>query len=128
VIDPLGLALEHFDATGKSRRNDGGTVIDASGQLYDGTTINGSADLRAALLRHKDAFLLSFTENLMTYGLGRRVEAADMPAVRKIIRQAAAQNYRLSAFLTGVVESDAFGSAKPRDTRAAETAAGREQQ
>ena len=112
VIDPLGLALEPFDATGKFRVKDGGTVVDASGVLFDGTSINGPAGLRAALLRHQDAFLLSFTRSLMTYALGRRVEAADMPAVRKIIRAAEAQNYKMSAFINGVIQSDAFQMAR----------------
>jgi hypothetical protein len=108
VIDPLGLALENFDATGKWRVKDGGAAVDAGGQLFDGTSIEGPAGLRSAVLRHKDAFLLSFTRSLMTYALGRRVEAADMPAVRQIIRAAEAQDYRISAFITGIVESSAF--------------------
>jgi hypothetical protein len=108
VIDPLGLALENFDATGKWRIRDGGMPVDTSGQLFDGTSIAGPSGLRDALLRHKDVVLLSFTRSLMTYALGRRVEAADMPSVRRIIRNAAAQNYRVSAFVTGIVESDAF--------------------
>jgi hypothetical protein len=114
VIDPLGLTLEHFDATGKWRINDGGSPVDAEGSLFDGTTATGSAGLRAALLRHQDAFLLTFTERLMTYALGRRVEAFDMPAVRRIIREAAARNYKISAFVTAIVESPAFWSARRR--------------
>jgi hypothetical protein len=112
VIDPLGLALENFDATGKWRIRDGGMAVDTKGQLFDGTAIEGPDGLRNALLRHQDVFLLSFTRSLMTYALGRRVEAYDMPAIRKIIRAAAAQNYRISAFVNGIVESDAFRMAK----------------
>ncbi len=112
VIDPLGLALENFDATGKWRIRDGGMTVDTSGQLFDGTSIAGPAGLREALLRHKDVVLLSFTRSLMTYALGRRIEAADMPVVRRIIRSAEAQQYRISAFVTGIVESDAFRMAK----------------
>ena len=108
VIDPLGLALENFDVTGRWRIKDNGMPIDASGELYDGTKMNGPAGLRSALLKHKDAFLVSFTENLMTYALGRRVEAYDMPAVRRIIRDAAAANYRMSAFIHGVINSAPF--------------------
>ncbi len=108
VIDPLGLALENFDATGRYRINDGTVPVDTAGTLYDGTTIEGAAGLRGAVLRHKDAFLLSFTESLMTYALGRRVEPADMPAVRRIIREAAARDYRMSAFINGIVDSAAF--------------------
>ena len=112
VIDPLGLALENFDATGKWRIRDGGMAVDTSGQLFDGTSITGSSGLRDALLKHKDVVLLSFTRSLMTYALGRRVEASDMPAIRRIIRGAEAQQYRISAFVTGIVESDAFRMAK----------------
>ena len=112
VIDPLGLALEPFDATGKWRVKDGGSAVDPTGVLYDGTAINGPAGLRAALLRHQDAVLLSFTRSFMTYALGRRVEATDLPAVRKIIRGAEAQNYRMSAFINGVIQSGAFQMAR----------------
>jgi hypothetical protein len=108
VIDPLGLALENFDATGKWRIKDGGSAVDASGDLYDGTKMSGPADLRSALLKHQDAVLLSFTESLMTYALGRRVETFDMPTIRRIIRGAQKQDLRISAFVTGIVESQAF--------------------
>ena len=112
VIDPLGLALENFDATGKWRIRDGGIAVDTKGELFDGAAIEGPDGLRDALLRHKDVVLLSFTRSLMTYALGRRVEAFDMPAVRRIIRDAESQNYRISAFVNGIVESDAFRMAK----------------
>ncbi len=112
VIDPLGLALENFDATGKWRIRDGGMTVDTKGQLFDGTAIEGPDGLRDALLRHKDVVVLSFTRSLMTYALGRRVEPFDMPAVRRIIRDAEARNYRISAFVNGIVESDAFRMAK----------------
>lgn len=126
VIDPLGLALENFDVTGKWRVNDGDVPVDASGTVYDGSTVEGPAGLRSAVLRHKDAFVTSFTESLMTYALGRRVEAADMPAVRRIIRQAAAREYRLSAFINGVIDSAAFQMARPpnKETTATTTTMG----
>jgi len=108
VIDPLGLALEHFDATGRYRIKDNGVPVDAVGDLYDGTRMVGEAGLRAALVGHKDAFLLSFTEHLMTYALGRRVDASDMPAVRAVIRQAARHDYKISAFVHGIVASEQF--------------------
>ena len=108
VIDPLGLALENFDATGRHRINDSGMTVDAVGVLYDGTTMDGAEGLRRALLKHTDAFLLSFTEHMMTYALGRRVEASDMPAVRAVIRSAAKQDYRVSAFVRGIVASAPF--------------------
>ena len=112
VIDPLGLALENFDATGRWRSRDGGVAVDTKGELFDGAAIEGPDGLRDALLRHQDVVLRSFTRSLMTYALGRRVEAFDMPAVRRIIRDAEAQNYRISAFVNGIVESDAFRMVK----------------
>ena len=112
VIDPLGLALENFDVTGRWRIKDNGAPISASGELYDGTPMDGPTGLRSALLKHKDAFFVSFTESLMTYALGRRVEAYDMPAVRRVIRDAAARDHRLSAFVLGVVNSPAFRSSQ----------------
>jgi mono/diheme cytochrome c family protein len=108
VIDPLGLALENFDITGKWRANDSLVPVDAKGQLYDGMPMDGPAGLRAALLKHQDVFLLSFTEHLMTYALGRRIESYDMPVVRAIIRDAAKANYRMSAFITGITTSAPF--------------------
>jgi hypothetical protein len=119
VIDPLGLALENFDVTGKWRVNDGDQSVDATGTVYDGATIEGPAGLRTAILRHQDAFLLSFTESLLTYAVGRRVEALDMPEVRRIIRRAAASEYRMSAFLGGVIDSAPFRMARPPATAAA---------
>jgi hypothetical protein len=108
VIDPLGLALENFDVTGHYRIKDNGQPIDSSGELYDGTPITGLIGLRDALLNRKGIVLQSFTENLMTYALGRRVEAADMPTVRAIVRAAAQDDYRISAFILGVITSPAF--------------------
>jgi hypothetical protein len=108
VIDPLGLALEHFDVTGHSRIKDSGKPIDASGELYDGTRIDGLLGLRDVLLQRKNMVLQSLTENLMTYALGRRVEAADMPTVRAIVRAAERQEYRISAFINGIIASPAF--------------------
>ena len=129
VIDPLGLALEHFDATGRYRIKDNGVPVDAVGDLYDGTKMDGAAGLRGALLTHKDAFLLSFTEHLMTYALGRRIEPSDMPAVRKVIRAAAKQDYRMSAFVRGIAASEPFQKSVVRDaaptTEAGQPAAAR---
>jgi cytochrome c551/c552 len=110
VIDPLGLALERFDATGKWRIKDSGMPVDDSGVMYDGTKLDGPAGLRSALLKHKDVFLQTFSENLMTYALGRRIEPYDMPAVRAIVRDAGRADYRFSAFVLGIVKSAAFGT------------------
>jgi len=108
VIDPLGLTLENFDVTGRWRIRDNGAPVDSAGDLYDGTKMAGPAGLRAALLKHQDAFILSFTERLMTYAVGRRVESYDMPAIRAIMRDAARSHNRFSAFVMGVVTSPAF--------------------
>ncbi len=108
LIDPLGLALENFDVTGAWRIRDNGNPIDPTGDLYDGTKMDGPIALRNAILKHSDAFVLSFTENLMTYALGRRVEFYDMPAVRQIIREAAKNENKMPAFVLGVVKSNAF--------------------
>ena len=113
VIDPLGLTLENFDATGVWRIKDNEVPVDSIGDLYDGTKMNGPAGLREGLLKHSDIFLETFTENLMTYALGRRVEYSDMPAIRAILRDAGKNNNRLSSFVLGVVNSGAFRMAKP---------------
>ena len=108
VIDPIGLAFENFDVTGAWRARDGGNLVDPSSELYDGTPIKGVAELRAAILKRPEVFYRIFTENLMAYGLGRRVEYFDQPAIREITRDAAEEDYRLSAFILGVVNSPAF--------------------
>jgi hypothetical protein len=108
VIDPLGLSLENFDVTGKWRIKDNGVPVDSTGTLYDGTPLAGPAGLRAALLKHQDVFMLSFTESLMTYALGRRIEPQDMSAVRKMIKDAAKRDYRVSAFVQAIAISPQF--------------------
>jgi hypothetical protein len=108
VIDPLGLALENYDATGAWRIKDNGVPVDPTGELYDGTRLDGPGALRGALLKHSDVILLSFTESLMTYALGRPVEHDDMPTVRAIVRDAGRAGNRISSFITGVVTSAAF--------------------
>jgi hypothetical protein len=110
VMDPLGLALENFDATGMWRDRDryAGAAIDASGVLPDGTPITGPDDLRTALLRRPAQFAQTFTEGLLTYATGRKLEYYDMPTVRRIVRGAAASEYRFSALVQAVVRSDQF--------------------
>lgn len=108
VIDPIGLALENFDVTGAWRVKDNDGPVDATGQLWDGSPLNGPASLRQALLQYSEAFFRTFTEHLLTYALGRRVDYRDMPAVRAIVREAAAREYRFSAFVLGVVKSPLF--------------------
>jgi len=111
VMDPLGLALENFNAVGQYRATDPDTrdAIDAAGQLPDGTTINGPDDLRRALVERPDhQFVHALTENLMTYALGRSLDYRDMPTVRRIVKKAAADDYRFKSIVLGVVSSDAF--------------------
>jgi hypothetical protein len=108
MIDPLGLALENFDVTGQFRIKDSGNPVDVRGELYDGTPLNSVGDLRSALLKRPEPLLRTFTENLMAYALGRRVEYFDMPAIRQITENAAADDYRMSSFIKGVINSDAF--------------------
>ena len=120
VIDPIGLALENFDVTGAWRIRDGGNMVDPVSELYDGTPLAGPEDLRNALLSRSEVFYRVFTENLMAYALGRRVEYYDMPTVRTIVKEAGEDGYKLSAFILGVVKSAAFTSAKaPRPAIAA---------
>ena len=108
IMDPIGLAMENFDAVGRWRTNDEGVAIDASGQLVDGTPINGPASLRKAMLDRSDAFVSSLTEKLMMYGAGRETKYYDMPAVRTVMRDAAKNRYRFSDLVLGIVKSAPF--------------------
>jgi Protein of unknown function (DUF1592)/Protein of unknown function (DUF1588)/Protein of unknown function (DUF1585)/Protein of unknown function (DUF1595)/Protein of unknown function (DUF1587) len=110
VMDPLGLALENFDAVGVWRTKDrlAGDAIDASGELPDGTKINGPNDLRKALVSNPDQFVQTLTEKLMTYALGRTVEWRDMPTVRKIVSDGAKDGYRFSSIVMGIIDSEQF--------------------
>ena len=120
LIDPIGLALENFDVTGRWRTLDAGAPIDPVGELYDGTILNGPTSLRQAILDRSDAFVHNFTENLLTFGLGRKVEHYDMPTVRAIARRAAAEDNRFSSFIMGVVGSAAFQMSRAEETTVAE--------
>jgi hypothetical protein len=111
VIDPIGLSLDNFDVTGAWRIKDRGVPVKVTSELYDGTPLNGVADLRAALLARSDVVMTHMTERLLSYALGRRVEHYDMPAVRNILREAKAKDYRMSALILGVVKSAAFRTA-----------------
>ena len=107
-MDPIGLAIDNFDVTGRWRIRENGMPLDTRGALYDGTPLTSPADLTQALVRLKTPVLRNFTANLMAYGLGRRVEYFDMPTVRKIVAEAEKEEYRPSSFVLGIVESDAF--------------------
>jgi len=108
IMDPIGLALENFDAVGAWRTRDAGLPIDASGQLMDGTAVDGPESLRRALLAKPDVFVGNVAEKLLTYALGRRLEYYDMPAVRTIVRDAARRENRVSALVMAVVTSQPF--------------------
>ncbi|HEX6999119.1 MAG TPA: DUF1592 domain-containing protein [Gammaproteobacteria bacterium] len=110
IMDPLGFALENFNAVGQWRTHDPDThtPIDASGQLPDGTPVSGPADLRRALLERPEQFVQTFTENLLTYALGRSLDYRDMPTVRSIVRHAAKDDYTFESIVLGIVSSDAF--------------------
>jgi hypothetical protein len=107
-MDPIGIALENFDAIGRWRTVDSGLPVDPRDTMYDGTALDGPLSVRTAVLNHSDAFLRSFTENLLAYGLGRVVDYRDMPAVRTIAGEAEQQNNRFSSFVMGVVNSQPF--------------------
>ncbi|MDZ7778900.1 MAG: DUF1592 domain-containing protein [Gemmatimonadota bacterium] len=107
-IDPIGLALDNFDVTGKWRIKENGVELDTRGELYDGTPVDSPGALTEALLSRPIPLLRTFTENLMAYALGRLVEYRDQPTVRHIVSEAEKKDYRMSAFILGVVKSDAF--------------------
>jgi hypothetical protein len=109
VIDPVGFALENFDSVGIWRgTGPDGAPLDVAGTLVDGTQINGPAALREAILSRPDAFVTVVTERMLTYALGRGLEPADMPVVRRIVKKAAQNDYRLSSIVMGIVESAPF--------------------
>ena len=108
IFEPMGLAMENFDAVGAWRTHDGDSPIDASGVLVDGTKVNGVADLRGWVLSRSDQFVRVVTEKLLTYALGRGVEYQDMPMLRSIVHEAAPNKYRFSSIILGIVKSPAF--------------------
>jgi mono/diheme cytochrome c family protein len=111
IMDPIGFALENFDADGSWRTHEGGeagTPIDTTVELWDGTVATGPVELREALLRYTPQYVRTFTERMMTYALGRGVEYFDMPVVRSIVRDSEAENYRFDSIVMGIVESPQF--------------------
>ena len=108
TMDPIGLALENFDAVGAWRTRDAGGPIDVSGQLADGTKVNGVVDLRNAMVSRPEMFAGTLTEKLLIYALGRGLDYRDMPAVRGIVREAAQSNYKMSSVILGVIRSTPF--------------------
>ena len=124
-MDPMGLALDNFDATAKWRVRENGMPLDTKGEFYDGTPISSPSELVQALLKRPEPLVRNFTENLMAFALGRRVEHYDQPAIRRIASRARENGYRVSSFILGVVESDAFQRkrAEPAEKSATEDAA-----
>jgi hypothetical protein len=110
IMDPLGFALENFDAVGVWRDKDryAGTVIDSAAELPDGTAVKGPDDLRAALLKHPERFVQTFTEGMLTYALGRTLTYKDMPAVRRIVHAAKRDDYRIDDVIWQVIQSEPF--------------------
>ncbi len=122
-MDPIGLALDNFDVTAKWRVRENGQPLDTRGDFYDGTPVTSPAELLAALMKRPTPLLRTFTENLLAYALGRRTEYYDQPAIRAIVKAADADNDKMSAFILGVIKSDAFQMkraepASPTDTKA----------
>ena len=115
MMDPIGFALENYDAVGAWRVNDSGFPIDPAGTMYDGAKLNGPVSLREALLKHSDSFYGTFSENLLAYGLGRVIDYNDMPFVRGVEHEALRGNNRFSAFVLGVVKSPAFQMRRVED-------------
>jgi hypothetical protein len=107
-MDPIGLSMENFDVVGAWRNEDSGNVIDASGQLTDGTKVDGIVTLRKALVAHPEAFVRAMAEKMLIYSLGRGLDARDMPAVRAIMREAAGREYRFQSLVLGIVHSTPF--------------------
>src|SRR5262249_19133932 len=108
LMDPIGFSLENFDAIGRWRTLEDGLPIDVTGGLPDGTTFTGVSGLEAGLLKHPELFVGTLTEKLLTFGLGRGVQPYDAPAVRKIVRDAQANDYRFSSIVVGIVNSTPF--------------------
>jgi hypothetical protein len=127
-MDPLGFALENFDAIGKWRTAEDGVPVDASAALPDGTKLAGVAGLRKILLSRRDQFAGTLTEKLLTYSLGRELEYYDLPAARKIAREAAASDYRWSSIILGIVKSVSFQMSITRSAAVEQAQTGRSKQ
>ena len=113
IMDPLGFALENFDGVGTWRLKEDGGIVDASGKLVDGTAVDGPVTLRQGLVRRREMFVRTLTQKMMTYGLGRGLEASDMPLVRAVATGAGKHNYQFSTLVLGIVESAPFTMKKP---------------
>ena len=124
-IDPIGLALDNFDVTGKWRARESGVPLDTRGDFYDGTPVTNPGELSAVLLKRPIPLVRTFTENLMAYALGRRVEYYDQPAIRTITKAAEPGGYKLTSLILGVVKSDPFRMKLAETVNDADKSAGR---
>ncbi len=120
-MDPIGLSLDNFDVTGKYRFRENAMLLDTRGNLYDGTPVGSESELVRALLKRPIPLVRNFTENLMAYALGRRVEDYDQPAIRTIVRDAQAKGFKMSSFITSIVHSSAFRSKRADAVAATDT-------
>jgi hypothetical protein len=109
-MDPLGFALDNYDAVGKWRTAEGATPVDASGAMPTGEKFNGAGELKKILLARSDLFVAAYTEKLMMYAIGRGTEYYDQPALRRILREAKPDNYKWSELVMGVIRSAPFQS------------------
>ncbi|HXJ41620.1 MAG TPA: DUF1588 domain-containing protein, partial [Bryobacteraceae bacterium] len=108
LMDPVGFALEKYDAIGRWRTTDDGVPVDASGSLPDGVRFDGATGLQRALLARPDLFVSTLTEKLLTYASGRGLEYYDAPAIREVVREAGRNDYRFSSLIIGIVKSPPF--------------------
>jgi hypothetical protein len=125
VMDPIGFSLENFDAVGRWRAKDSGAKIDAADVMFDGTKVDGAVGLRNFLVARREVFISTMTEKLMTYALGRAVDYYDMPAVRKIMRDASHNDYKFSSIVMGIINSPPFQMRMKQAQPNAETASAR---
>ena len=119
-MDPIGLALDNFDVTGKWRYRENGMPLDTRGTMYDGLAVTSPGDLTKSLLSRPIPLARAFTENLLAYAVGRRVEDYDQPTIRDIVKAAEANNYRMSSFIAAVVKSSAFRSRRVEQVNSAD--------
>jgi len=112
-MDPIGLALDNYDVTGQVRVRENGVALDTRGTFYDGTEISTPAELVDVLVKRPVPLVRNFTAQLLSYAMGRRTEYFDQPTIRAIARDAEANDYRMSSFILGVVNSDPFRMARP---------------
>jgi hypothetical protein len=111
-MDPIGLALDNFDVIGQWRVRENGAALDTRGQLYDGTPVSNLEDLQRALIKRPTPLIRTFTQNLMAYAIGRRIEYYDQPTIRRIASDAQPGGFRINDFILGVIKSDAFRMAR----------------